>query len=70
MNIVVNGELRDLADGGTVQNLIDELELGGRRLAIEVNREIIPRSQYDSHSLNEGDRVEIVHAIGGGSKYR
>lgn len=66
MNVVVNGESRTLPDGGSVQNLIDELQLGGQRLAVEVNREIVPRSRYEAHRLNEGDRVEIVHAIGGG----
>jgi len=66
MNVVVNGESRALPDGGSVQNLIDELQLGGQRLAVEVNREIVPRSRYEAHRLNEGDRVEIVRAIGGG----
>ena len=42
------------------------LALGGRRIAFEVNGEIVPRSRYSDHELRPGDRVEIVHAVGGG----
>lgn len=66
MKITLNGESREVADRITAQQLIDELELTGKRLAMEVNREIVPRSAYDTHVLNEGDTVEIVRAIGGG----
>ena len=44
----------------------ESVELGGRRIAMEVNLEIVPGSQYATYVLNEGDRVEVVHAIGGG----
>lgn len=66
MNVLINGETRALPEGATLQDVIDLLQLQGRRLAIEVNTEIIPRSRHDGHRLREGDRVEIVHAIGGG----
>ena len=66
MQILVNGEPRSVAPGLTVAQLVELLELGGRRLAMEVNREILPRSQYAAHELRDGDRVEIVQAIGGG----
>jgi len=66
MEIVLNGEAREVADDMTVAQLIDELGLAGRRLAVEVNREIVPRSALLGHPLAPGDRVEIVHAIGGG----
>lgn len=66
MNITLNGEAREVADALTAQQLIEQLGLTGKRLAIEINREIVPRSAYASHRLNEGDTIEIVRAIGGG----
>ncbi len=66
MYISLNGEKREVAEGRSLVDLLDELGLAERRLAVEVNEEIVPRSQYKSLSLNDGDRVEVVHAIGGG----
>ncbi len=66
MQITVNGETRDVDAGLTAAQLIDLLELGGRRLAMEINCEILPRSQFSAHCLQPGDRIEIVQAIGGG----
>ncbi|HKJ08701.1 MAG TPA: sulfur carrier protein ThiS [Gammaproteobacteria bacterium] len=66
MEIIVNGETREVGDQLTAAELVEQLGLGGRRLAMEINREILPRSQYSSHRLRAGDRVEVVHAIGGG----
>lgn len=66
MQIVINGEPREVSDGLTADQLIEQLALGGRRLAMEVNREILPRSQYGEHRFQAGDKVEIVQAIGGG----
>jgi sulfur carrier protein len=66
MQITVNGEIRDAAEDLTVAALLGELELAGKRLAVEVNEDVIPRSEHLGHVLREGDRVEIVHAIGGG----
>jgi sulfur carrier protein len=66
MMIRLNGEPRQIPDDSTAAALIALLELSGKRLAMEVNREIVPRSAYASHRLQEGDEVEIVHAIGGG----
>lgn len=66
MQIQVNGEARELPAGATVEILVASLDLGGRRVAIEVNEVLVPRSTYSATLLNEGDRVEIVHAIGGG----
>ena len=66
MNIVLNGEQRGLEETLTLHGLIDRLELSGKRLAIEVNEEVVPRSQHAEYRLHDGDRVEIVHAIGGG----
>ncbi|MCK7542734.1 sulfur carrier protein ThiS [Marinobacter bryozoorum] len=66
MNVMLNGEPRELRDPYTLQALIEVLGLAGKRLAVEVNEDIVPRSQHNEFRLNEGDRVEIVHAIGGG----
>jgi len=66
MNIVLNGEQHGFADAPTLRALIDQLELTGKRLAVEVNEEVVPRSLHAEYRLREGDRVEIVHAIGGG----
>ena len=66
MQIELNGQSRDAGDGLTVVALLQELELQGKRLAVEVNECVIPRSEHASHVLCEGDHVEIVHAIGGG----
>lgn len=66
MNVVLNGEHRELPDQASLQWLVDDLGLAGKRLAIEVNEDIVPRSQHGDYRLSEGDRVEIVHAIGGG----
>ncbi|MBQ25630.1 sulfur carrier protein ThiS [Alcanivorax sp.] len=65
MKLTVNGDTLSL-DGNTIADLVTQMELAGRRLAVEVNREIIPKSQHADFALNEDDVVEIVHAIGGG----
>lgn len=66
MLITLNGSPRDCANGTTVAQLLEEAGYGGRRVAVEVNREIVPRGQHIRYVLAEGDQVEIVHAIGGG----
>ncbi len=68
MEIFLNGEQRQVEEGCTVAALITELNLQGKRLAIEVNLEIVPHSQLEQHILSAGDKVEIVHAIGGGCR--
>ena len=66
MQILLNGEPHQLDQSLTLSALIDQLGLTGKRLAVELNLEIVPRSQHADTRLSEGDRVEIVHAIGGG----
>ncbi len=66
MQILVNGSPTEVPDGTDMAGLIDQLELSGQRLAIEVNEELVPRSRFGEHSLTSGDRVEIIHAVGGG----
>jgi len=66
MHIQLNGEARDIAPGTTLGQLLETEGLAQRRVAAEINGEIVPRSTHASHALHEGDRVEIVHALGGG----
>jgi len=66
MEINLNGEPMELPDGATAADLIEQLGLAGRRYAMEVNGELVPRSTHPAHRLAPGDRVEIVHAVGGG----
>lgn len=66
MRIQLNGDPLDLPDGETVAALLTRLELTGRRVAVELNLDIVPRSQHAETTLNDGDNVEVVHAIGGG----
>ncbi len=66
MHIQLNGERYELPDGQSVADLLQRLELTGRRLAVELNQDIVPRSQHAATLLGEGDQVEVVHAIGGG----
>jgi sulfur carrier protein len=65
MLVTINGEPTDLDDVKTVAGLIELLDIEGR-IAVEVNREIVPRSQFKQFTINDGDIIEIVHAIGGG----
>ena len=66
MNIAINGEQRTVDDGITIEQLISLLDLENKRLAIELNQEIIPRSEHASYTLKQDDKIEIVQAIGGG----
>lgn len=65
-SITVNGETRPLEPGTTVAALVNALDLSGRRLAVEVNGSVVPRTTHAARKLESGDRVEIVQAIGGG----
>lgn len=66
MNITLNGTARSFNEPATLTQLIKELGIENRRLAIEVNQVIVPRGQYDDFQLKEQDEVEVVQAIGGG----
>ena len=66
MQIVVNGQPRNAAERLALPHLIEELKLGDRRVAVELNGAIVPRSAWPDTRLADGDRLEIVHAIGGG----
>ena len=64
MHIQLNGEARDRAPGTTIAALLQAEGLAERRVAVEVNGEIVPRSRHAAATLRDGDRVEIVHALG------
>ncbi|HEU4665793.1 MAG TPA: sulfur carrier protein ThiS [Dokdonella sp.] len=66
MNVYLNGEAREVHSGCTLAELLESSGHAARRVAIEVNRDIVPRSLHATHRLADGDRIEIVHAIGGG----
>jgi len=66
MNIIVNGESQSLQSDASLGQLLVMLGLDGKRIAVEVNRDIVPRSDYDSFKLSDNDTIEIVNAIGGG----
>ena len=66
MNVTINGKIQRLQENTSITSLIQQLELENNRLAIEVNQNIIPRSQHSDYLLQADDVVEIVHAIGGG----
>jgi sulfur carrier protein len=64
--ITLNGERREIAEALTCQQLLEQLALAGKRLAVERNGEIVPRSRLATECLTDGDRLEIVVAVGGG----
>ena len=70
MNIIVNGERQSLEADMNLEQLLEMLGLSGKRVAVEVNRDIVPRSDYNSFKLSDNDTIEIVNAIGGGCFYQ
>ena len=66
IQITVNGEAHQVPADTTAARLLDLLALAGQRVAMEINGEIVPRGALSAHRLQEGDRVEVVRAIGGG----
>ena len=67
MNITTNGEATSI-EPLTVQQYLISLGIDPRRVAVELNRDILPKAQYESTLLKEGDSLEIVHFVGGGSR--
>jgi sulfur carrier protein len=66
MTILINGATRQIAPGATVADIVTQLDLASGRFAVEVNQQIVPRSQLAARSLQTGDRVEIIGFVGGG----
>lgn len=64
--IIVNGEELEIASGSSVAKLVEERGLDRSRVAVELNGEIVPRGTFDDTLLHDGDKVEIVHFVGGG----
>ena len=66
ITVTVNGELRQVQNGALVADLLLELGVGERRVAVERNREIVKREQYEATELGDGDVLEIIEFVGGG----
>jgi sulfur carrier protein len=66
MEITLNGSVRTIPEQTSASHLLHSLGLADKRLALEINREIVPRSTFDQHMIEPGDTIEIVRAIGGG----
>ena len=65
-SVSVNGETRSVPSGCSVKQLLGLLDLGDRRVAVAVNRDIVSRGSYESFKLSDGDRIEVLEAVGGG----
>jgi len=66
ISVFINGAAREFGHSISVATLIEEMGLGGKRIALERNGEIVPRSQFTQQMLADGDRLEVVVAVGGG----
>ena len=66
MNIVLNNEIAQVHDGMTIEQLLYKRNITSKYIAVEVNRKIVPKSDYKKYILFEGDKIEIITAIGGG----
>jgi len=66
MRLVINGKEQTFDDSLNLAQLVEQLGMKGDRVAVELNREIVPRAQWTETTLNDGDRLEIVHFVGGG----
>lgn len=67
MKIVINGEDREFASVASLSDLLTQLGMKPDRVAVELNRELVPRDRWQSTQLGDGDKLEIVHFVGGGS---
>jgi len=66
MRFELNGEVTRLPGPLSVRSLLERFELQRQRVAVAVNQEVVPRSRFESRQIHEGDRVEVIHAVGGG----
>ena len=66
LQITLNGKARDLPDGISVSTLLETLEVDPRRVAVEINLDIVPKSEYAERSIDPGDTIELVSFVGGG----
>ena len=68
LTIIVNGKKTNIDEGSVLSDLVKALDLNPERLAIELNRRIVRRADWHSTTISDGDKVEIVHFVGGGGK--
>ncbi|MFH1231940.1 MAG: sulfur carrier protein ThiS [Planctomycetota bacterium] len=66
MRIFVNGTLKEITGGLTVKTFLDALKLNSETVAVELNLEVVPKKEYDTKHLKEGDKIEIISFVGGG----
>jgi len=66
MKITINGDSTDIRDNSSVAELLEHLQIGRDRVAVEISLEIVPKACYASHIIQEDDKIEIVHFVGGG----
>lgn len=69
MELFVNGESKTCDEPASLAQFIEQLGMKGDRVAVELNREIVPRAQWPEAQLRDGDRLEIVHFVGGGANF-
>ena len=66
MRLIVNGTEKSIEGSANLNQLLQELEINGSHIAVALNLQVIPRSNYEKTLIKDGDKVEIVHAVGGG----
>ncbi|PYV67277.1 MAG: thiamine biosynthesis protein ThiS [Acidobacteria bacterium] len=69
MKLTINGENREFSSISTISSLLDQLGMKAGRVAVELNRELIPRDRWATTNLSDGDKLEIVHFVGGGTSH-
>jgi thiamine biosynthesis protein ThiS len=70
MTLTINGEAREFSSISTLSDMVAQLGMKADRVAIELNRELVPRDRWSATQLSDGDKLEIVHFVGGGAAYR
>jgi thiamine biosynthesis protein ThiS len=66
MQITINGEKRELSENLTISEMLENLELPAERIAVELNREVVRKKDWERIELNDADKIEIIHFVGGG----
>ncbi len=66
LRLTINGKERDLRSGSTLSELLRELEISSPHFAVALNYQVVPKSKYETTPVEDGDKIEIVHAVGGG----
>ena len=66
MNIIVNGENLNISDNSTISQLLQKLEVSDKVMAVAVNMEIVKKDKWDTHKIEKGNKLELLHFVGGG----